>query len=1539
MKTATTFILAVFLLLVSWVLNAQSGAYTDDQLRDNPYWFEMMLKENPNYVEVKRAYDLYFEKHEKTRGSMYKIFERWAWKHRGDFEPDGTLIPDKIARAYERYKRENKDRGPATNAGDWMEIGPMVYPVNISGQETGTGRVNAIAFHPTDANTFWIGAPSGGLWKTTDGGTTYSSATDQLPTLGVSSIVVDPIDPDIIYMGTGDRDANDAPGLGVFKTTNGGVDWVPSNAGMENRTVGKMIMHPVTHSTLIAATSSGIYKTTDGGANWTLKSFNQNNYRDILFHPSNPAYVYATEGGKFYRSTNTGESWTQITSGLAGCNRMVLGVSAEEPDHVFCLLTGGSAIFHGLFRSVDSGLTFSRITPANHPNILGYNDGDDKSQAGYDLCMLVNPDDADQMLVGSINIHESTDGGVSFTKKTHWSNQLHADQHVVEINPLNNRILEGHDGGLHYSDDFFDTYTNISGGLRIAQTYRIGQAAQKRNLVFNGYQDNGSSIFKDGVFTTVAGGDGMESAFDYSDAAYAYTTYISQIKRSHTGGFGNYSTIASNGINGIDESGPWVTPYALHVTDPNTLFFGYKNIWRTNNVKSNPPTWTKISNNLAGSNTLNILFTDQSMADPNVFYAAREDNKLFRSDDVNGATPGWTDLSASLPQGNANIDDVMCHPSDPEVVYLIQSEHVYKSGDKGNTWSDITGSLPVGTNLNCMVYDKYSDEGIYVGTKTGVFYKNASLSDWIAFDGGLPVVDVRELEIYYGNTESRLRAGTYGRGLWETGLYSSPGLPPVAHFQANTTSTFVGEIVSLEDLSSHAPDSWTWSISPASFTYQNGTNANSQHPDVSFTSPGVYSVSLTASNTSGSDTKTILSYIHVFTEVAPDCTPATHNLGNYLMGILHVALNTIDRYSGQAHEDNPNPPAGYMNFITSDNTVLQPNTTYPLTVELGTGYTEYWNVYIDYNNDGDFYDANETVYTAPTKVSGVQNINITTIANPPLNQLLRMRILCDYYSISGPCDNPDYGQAEDYGIVFKDSPILTTEAVSAINYHTAQSGGNITDQGSSAVAARGIVWDIRPDPTLDRNWGFTENGSGTGSFTSSLTGLAPNTTYYVRAYSVNDESTGYGNTLSFITLPQYPEVSTAVISGLTAISAVSGGNVTTDSGSPVTERGIVWSTDQNPVLSNCLGKSYSGSGTGTFVCNLYGLTPATTYYVRAFARNAFSIAYGDEKTCTTLSPDANQSRDIVFYDLRTDEVSLSWTNGTGESRIVKMHDVNSFTLPVDGTDPAANPVYGGGEQVVYNGTGNAVTVTNLDPSTEYYFFVFDYNGQGSGTVFNTNAGINNPASIYTYCLPDYTYGDAGTHIKKFILNTINHASGASHYSDYTYINTPLLVGGMYDVSVEMSYNAEKVSLWIDWNDNGLFEDGEKLISDLSCPAGTTTTTQITLPAGAPLGNHVLRVRASFWSGLDACGTGGWGEAEDYTVNFKDVISWTGTTSTDWFTASNWDVGKVPVATNHVVIKAAPFKPIIEVGLTGLAKKVTSISGAELEVRGTLHIEE
>ena len=196
-------------------------------------------------------------------------------------------------------------------------------------------------------------------------------------------------------------------------------------------------------------------------------------------------------------------------------------------------------------------------------------------------------------------------------------------------------------------------------------------------------------------------------------------------------------------------------------------------------------------------------------------------------------------------------------------------------------------------------------------------------------------------------------------------------------------------------------------------------------------------------------------------------------------------------------------------------------------------------------------------------------------------------------------------------------PSVTTASVTNITSTTAISGGNVTSTGGAAVTLRGVCWSTSQNPTIFN--AHTSDGSGTGTFVSSLEGLLPSTTYYIRAYATNSQGTAYGNQLSFTTSPTItiPTVTTASVTNITSSTATSGGNVTASGGTAVSARGVCWSTSQNPTLSD--NYTTDGSGTGSFVSNLTGLSPSTTYYVRAYATNSQGTAYGNQESFTTTS--------------------------------------------------------------------------------------------------------------------------------------------------------------------------------------------------------------------------------------------------------------------------------------------------------------------------------
>lgn len=805
---------------------------------DYPYWIEMMQDPEANFHSVQRAFEQYMANRDYNTVKGWKIFKRWEYINQSRVQPDGKLPPpDQVMKEYLNYLQSHPER---SESGNWTIVGPSNLPVNNTGSPAGLGRINCIAFHPTSSNTLYIGSPSGGIWKTTNGGSSWTNLSGILPTLGISSILIDPDNPNILYIGTGDRDAGDAPGLGVYRSINGGVIWEPRSNGMGNRTVSMMIMHPSNSQIILAATSGGIYKTEDGGASWIRTTANSFFYKDIKFKPGNPAIVYATAYGNFYRSTNEGETWTQITTGVISGNRLVIGVSPANPNYVYLIQSKSYSqnyIYAGCLRSTNSGLSFT--TRNTSPNILGWecNGSDNSSQAWYDLALEVDPGNAEILYVGGINTWKSTNGGASFSVKTHWYGDcglpaVHADVHALKVSPLNARLYNCNDGGIYFTADGGTSWTEISSGLSIAQVYKIGQSQTSQTLVINGYQDNGTSIGSSSTFTKVIGGDGMECIIDYLDQNYRYgSIYYGDIRRS-TGG--NYYTIAAEGVNGITESGGWVTPYILHETNPNTMFAGYKNVWRSTNVKG-AATWTKISSN----ETQNCQVLEQSPANLNILYVVRE-GQLKRTDNANSATPIWT--SCSLP-GGYTPTDLEAEPLYSDGIWATTYIGVFYSGNKGATWTDISGSLPF-IPVNCIVCDESSYlDALYIGTQTGVFYRDLELGDWILFNTGLPAVDVRELEIYKGTNYSnrKIKAATYGRGLWSSDLYQQ------------STSGPCSNITQIAGCGSAYTQTYTGGGTGSWFNYGNnpcGVRSPGQEKIYSFTAPitGTYSLRVTSAS-------------------------------------------------------------------------------------------------------------------------------------------------------------------------------------------------------------------------------------------------------------------------------------------------------------------------------------------------------------------------------------------------------------------------------------------------------------------------------------------------------------------------------------------------------------------------------------------------------------------------------------------------------------------------------------------------------------------
>ncbi|MCX6287388.1 MAG: PKD domain-containing protein [Bacteroidetes bacterium] len=826
-----------------------------------PYWVEMMQDPNANFFKIQSAFNTYWKDRKITKGCGWKVFKRWEYMMQSRINPDGSMpAPDATMKAYNSF-----NAGKLSQTGNWISLGPSTIPLPGPAGYEGLG-LNTIAFHPTDPNKLYVGAPSGGFWYSVNGGLTWATTTETLPTLGVSAIMVDYSNPNTILIGTGDRDAGDAPGMGVYKSTDAGLTWVSSKSGMENVTVGNMIQHPSNPLIILAATSGGVFRSTNGGAVWTRSKTGI--FKDIKFKPGDPNIVYAIAGTSFYRSTDNGVSFVQITSGVPSGQRSVMAVSAANPNYVYLVTSDGSSGFQGLYRSVNAGVDFT--TRSTSPNILDWScDGSGTGGQGwYDLALAVNPTNAEMVYVGGVDVWRSTNGGTTWTINSHWYGgcsvpAVHADCHFLIFSPVNGNLYACNDGGLFATTNGGTSWSFFTETMTIGQIYKLGVAQTVKEKVINGFQDNGTYTYTSTGWLATGGGDGMECAIDYTNAAYTYhTVYYGDIYRKYNNG--SETHIAGNGVNGINESGAWVTPFILSKSNHRRMFVGYKNIWRANNVLPGSISFVKISNNLAGSNSSDMAVLEHSAADSNILYAARSDNKLFRSDNCLDATPVWTNLTGFLPAA-VTATSIATHPTDPNTLYMTAGTKVYKSTTKGTSWTNITGNLPA-IHISSIVYYKNADEGLYVGTDAGVYYRDSFTSGWISFSDGLPSNGrITELEIFYDNdsvSADVIKASSYGRGLWGSDMYHAP---VTANFSANHTTIPIGCSINFTDLSAGVPTFWAW-------TFQGATpgTSNLKNPGgITYSTPGTYSVKLKCWNEFSHDSITKTDYITVSGTLLP----------------------------------------------------------------------------------------------------------------------------------------------------------------------------------------------------------------------------------------------------------------------------------------------------------------------------------------------------------------------------------------------------------------------------------------------------------------------------------------------------------------------------------------------------------------------------------------------------------------------------------------------------------------------------------------------
>jgi photosystem II stability/assembly factor-like uncharacterized protein len=703
-------------------------------------------------------------------------FDRWLWYWQQHTDQDGYLVsPAKTWQEWQRYNRENGQLKTTANSADWNFIGPSTSQSGYSG----IGRINAMEFHPSNANTLWVGSAGGGVWTTTNNGGSWTCLTDKLPVLSVSDIDVNKMNTNTLYLCTGDRDSRDHYSIGVLKSVDGGNSWNSTGLSWnasQFRLANCLLINPGDTASLTLATSEGIYKSFDAGASWNMVQ--PGNFKQVLYHPYDTAIMYATSfytkdnltPAQIFRSKDGGNSWQQVTN-FTGSWRITLAVTPGDVKYVKAIVASYDlASYRGLkgfYSSSDTGKNFSLLFNGNNCtlNILSnnmYGNGC-TGQGNYDLAIAVSPTNPNDVYVGGVNTWHSYDGGYNWQIVNQWYSSLpsvaevHADKHFLGFHPLNPaRLFECNDGGIYWTANPQSTIWNdISNGLAITQFYR-NAVSNTANYVIGGAQDNGSKSITATITDDVTGGDGMDCQIDPVNPNTFYTgVQYGKIYRNDP-----WPTVISDNIPG-QPTGAWITPYLINPQNNNELFAGYQDIYYSPDQGDN---WTSITQGplVAGKNLLRLGMTP---AGPTTLYAVPDSsNQVFYTHNINTVNP--TAFTLLTPPFTGRISDIQVDAHSKDHFWITYSGFgspqvvEYKSGN----WTQMNTNLP---DLPIWCIEADSANGIlYVGTDAGVFYLDTVNKQWEPYNTNLPAVHVCDLGINYATSE--IWGATYGRGMWKS---------------------------------------------------------------------------------------------------------------------------------------------------------------------------------------------------------------------------------------------------------------------------------------------------------------------------------------------------------------------------------------------------------------------------------------------------------------------------------------------------------------------------------------------------------------------------------------------------------------------------------------------------------------------------------------------------------------------------------------------------------------------------------------------------
>ena len=714
---------------------------------------------------------------------------------------------------------EKKENNSIYSGLKFRSIGPALM----------SGRISDIVIHPENENLWYVTAGSGGVWKTQNSGTTWEPIFDDQKSYSIGCISLDPQNPNIIWVGTGENvgGRHVAYGDGIYKSEDGGESW--KNMGLKkSEHISKIIIHPKNSDILWVASQGplwnkggerGVYKSIDGGKSWTQTLGDKEwvGATDLLIDPRNPNMLYAATwqrhrtvagylgggpGTAIYKSNDGGDNWVKLKNGLPTSNmgKIGLALSPQNPDVIYAAIeldrrTGA------VYKSTNKGAKWTKMSDA----VAG------GTGPHYYQELYASPHNFDELYLADNYMQVSFDGGKTFTRMN--ESEKHVDNHAIAFKKTDkNYLLVGCDGGLYESFDKTKNWKFID-NLPLTQFYKIAVDDNEPFYnIYGGTQDNntqGAPSRTDNIhgirnsdWFIVLGGDGHQPATEPGNPNIIYAQWQRGNLNRH-----DRKTGENTNIKPLPEYGEkterynWDAPILVSPHDPKRLYFASQRVWKsndrgdsweaisedlTNNIErlSTPfygtkQKWNNAWDVRAMSNYSTITSISESPIEEGLIYIGTDDGNIQVTE--NGGK-SWRKINFQKMNGlpkTAFVNDIKADIHDENTVYAVFDNHkfgdfnpyIYMSENKGSTWKKITSNLPDNTLLWRIVQDHINSNLFFLGTEFGVYFTNDKGKEWIKLDGGMPNISVRDIAIQ--KRENDLVLGTFGRGIYILDDYSA----------------------------------------------------------------------------------------------------------------------------------------------------------------------------------------------------------------------------------------------------------------------------------------------------------------------------------------------------------------------------------------------------------------------------------------------------------------------------------------------------------------------------------------------------------------------------------------------------------------------------------------------------------------------------------------------------------------------------------------------------------------------------------------------